>query len=253
MQAKGAYDSFSITSNVGTGKKLSLLYIANSLAGIEIRGKCNKQISKDFSQYNKKGEYKPPLEFEFEFYQSVNFNMHDEDTVFNLGKQDAFRDIGLAYVSDTQNLGWYHYTALTLSASVPDQKKVSVKFAHGGSAQWTDDRTPNTKTPNMLKLQFTLPAKFQTKDKSVTEKILFWDKDNADAPDQYKDIDISLPTLDFKLSGLDYFLTTNLILPGAQVFIADEPSGKKGANFGLFMPRDVILTGQVATDLKEVK
>lgn len=177
--------------------------------------------------------------------------MHDATTTFKFGKQDNLRDISVVYLSDEISLMWFR-TTMTIASGNPESKILRVKFTHGGSGSWSDERTPKTKNPNLLKLTLTLPAKMQTKDPKVTEKILFWDKDNAEAPEHYKNIDLDMPTMNMDLKGLDYFLTTNLLLPGAHLFIADDPSGKRGANFGLFMPRDVLLTGQVATEIKGV-
>ncbi|KAL6718462.1 hypothetical protein ACLMJK_004553 [Lecanora helva] len=239
MTAKNIYNDFSISSQTGQ-------------AGLEIKGKCKWKIQKDFSAFRKNGKFKAPLGFEYEFYSDISFNMHDEDTTFSFGNQNNYREISIKYLSGVQNLSWYNQV-MTVSPTPPQFKTTSLKFSHGGSAKWIDDRTQGTKTPNLLKLQFSLPSKFEIKDKSSTEKILFWDKNNAQPPDQYKDIDISLPPIDFNLRALDYFLTTNLVLPGAQLFIADEPSGKAGQDYGLFMPRDVILTGKVAKDLVKVQ
>ena len=201
---------------------------------------------KDFSQYNKTGEYSFPVGFLYEYYQSVSFDMHDEDTVFQFGKQDMPQDISVAYLSGTQNLQWMKLSLTIVSLSTPDSKNVSLKFAHSGAASWADDRTPGTTTPNMLKLQFRLPEYFQVKDETVTEKVLFWDT-SADRPEHYGVISVPLPSLDMSLPGLDYFLTTNLILPGAHLFIADPVDDQTN---GLFVPRDVLLTGQVAQDVK---
>ena len=224
---------------------------------MEIKGKCNKRITKDFSAFTKMGEYKAPFGFVFESYSAINFNMHDENTTFNLGKENAYRDISISYLSGVQTLSWYYLVA-SVGISPPDTIKTTLKFSHGGSAKWTDDRgtassSSNTKNPNLLKLQFSLPAKFDIKSKNSTGNNSFWDKNDVDPPEKYKDIQVSLPNIDFNLRALDYFLTTNLILPGAQLFIADEPSGKAGDNYGLFMPRDTILTGKVAKDLVQVQ
>lgn len=223
-------------------------------AGMEIKGKCNKKISKDYPTGKEKGAYNFPLGIEWEWYSSINFDMHDEDTTFTFGKQDPFRDISISYLSGTQNLNWGQVIAQPGITNTVAGITTSLKFFHGGSAIWTDDRTPGTKTPNMLKLQFTLPANFEIKDKNSTEKILLlFNLEGAEPPEKYKEIDIALPTIDFNLRALDYFLTTNLILPGAHLFIADEPSGKEGAEHGLYMPRDVLLTGKVAKELVNVQ
>ncbi|KAL2063763.1 hypothetical protein VTL71DRAFT_5568 [Oculimacula yallundae] len=237
LKAKGVYTDFSVTSNIHD-------------VGIQIKCRCNKKITKDFSQYTVVAKYEFPAGFLQEFYSNVNFDMKDDDTIFQFGKKDGWSHVDVSYMSGEQKLRWYRQHFQLAGVSPPESKELRLKFGHGGTGSWSDDRTPATKTPNLLKLAFKLDDKFHTKDPKVTEKVFFWDVDDAEAPQHYKNIEIGMPKIDFDMGGLDYFLTTNLLLPGAHLFIADDPTGKKGPNFGLFMPRDVILTGEVATEIK---
>lgn len=54
-----------------------------------------------------------------------------------------------------------------------------------------------------------------------------------------------------ELAPLNYFLATNLLFPGKHVFFADNPVPKaKGDQNGLAMPRDTIITGQIASKIE---
>ena len=130
-------------------------------------------------------------------------------------------------------------------------KTVQMRFPHDGSASWQNGRLYTNQ--NLLKLKSSIPSKFEVKDKDATGRFLFWDVEHVDLPEPYSDINIDLPTMNFPFKCLDYFLTTNLVLPNAPISIADEPTSKSGDAHRLFIPRDMLLMGKIATELKAVQ
>lgn len=52
--------------------------------------------------------------------------------------------------------------------------------------------------------------------------------------------------IDIPMADLDYFPTTNLLFSGQHIFIADSPKPDSNSDHGVAVPRDLILTGQVA-------
>ncbi|MCJ1281789.1 hypothetical protein MMC26_001112 [Xylographa opegraphella] len=236
LKEKGTYDGLYASSGPGT-------------TGIIINGKCNKQITKDMSSYSGTS-FKWTLSVETVRYGNLNFNMHDKETTFHFGKPQSSSAVTVDYDSGVVQTSWF-LTSVSLGNSRVDSKTIRMRFTHGGSAAWQDGRLETN--PNLLKLKFTMPTKFTVKDKDATGKFLFWDVEHVDLPEPYKNVDVDLPTMNFDLKGLDYFLTTNLVLPGARLFIADDPTSKSGDAHGLFVPRDTLLTGKIATELKAVQ
>ncbi|KAF3040476.1 hypothetical protein E8E12_005074 [Didymella heteroderae] len=207
-------------------------------AGLTVLGKCKQKVQKSMKDFRgfqtgwKIGQYV--------LLSDLSFDMHATDTEFTLTK-DGPSALEVKYDSGVQTLSWFR---TTITGGIPEDKKVRLRFKHGGKANWVE--VNNEKRPNLLKLSFDMPKQFEVTDKDATGKILFWDIDHVEIPEPYKDVSVSLTEMDFDLRGLDYFLTTNLILPGAKMFIADQTKPDDSKTHGLFVPRDVLLTGKIA-------
>jgi hypothetical protein len=173
----------------------------------------------------------------------LSFDMHATDTAFTLTK-DGPNALDVSYDSGSQTLDWSETFFLSPSVANSDDRKVRLRFKHGGKANWVE--VNDKERPNLLKLSFEMPTEFEVTDKDATGKILFWDIDHVKIPQPYNEVSVPIPKMDFELGGLDYFLTTNLVLPGTTMFIADQTKPDSSKTHGLFVPRDVLLTGKVA-------
>lgn len=122
-------------------------------------------------------------------------------------------------------------------------------FSYKGTGQWRGT-TDAINHPNQLGVTWALDETLSMDIRADNRS--FWDTINGntgDIPRKYRDIRPAAPRLNIALKPLDYFLTTNLLLPGQHVFVADDPVPSSGdVRSGLATPRDTILTGNVAVN-----
>lgn len=65
----------------------------------------------------------------------------------------------------------------------------------------------------------------------------------------YKKLEVPAPGIKLEMKALDYFLTTNILFPGNQVFHAHQlTEANKKLGLGLAFPRDLILTGDIKSN-----
>ncbi|KAL1889078.1 hypothetical protein Sste5346_009143 [Sporothrix stenoceras] len=125
-----------------------------------------------------------------------------------------------------------------------------VTFHYGGHGAWTASSDPFDH-PNLLGVVWSLDSELSLT--IAPEKPTLWQSiaghKTSDIPAKYVNLRPAAPALDLTLKPLDYFLTTNLLLPGQHVFHADPPLLQSKMS-GLAIPRDVILTGSVAPNSK---
>lgn len=123
-------------------------------------------------------------------------------------------------------------------------------FSYNGTGQWRGSTDP-VHHPNQLGMSWTLDSTLSTH--ITADKPDFWDTIGGkvgEIPGKYRDLKPSAPQLDLTLKPLDYFLTTNLLLPGQHTFHADNPvPASANVQAGIATPRDTILTGNVATNM----
>lgn len=123
-------------------------------------------------------------------------------------------------------------------------------FTYNGTGQWRGSTDP-VHHPNQLGMNWTLDSTLSTH--ITADKPDFWDTiggKKGEIPGKYRDLKPSAPQLDLTLKPLDYFLTTNLLLPGQHAFHADNPvPASANVQAGIATPRDTILTGNVATNM----
>ncbi|KAG7420974.1 hypothetical protein Forpe1208_v000090 [Fusarium oxysporum f. sp. rapae] len=160
------------------------------------------------------------------------------------------KDAILTWISPKQTLKW-KYTGWTKGAHPTIKEDEGTDYldcSFASSGVWSLGATNS----NQLTISWETDKSFYTHIKPTKEtSFLDWInlKHPGDIPQQYKDFQPTLPEkfkMDFR--PLNYFLATNLLFPGSQTFISDDP-GKTTAAKGLAVPRDTILTGSIVSQL----
>ncbi|PLN82659.1 hypothetical protein BDW42DRAFT_192863 [Aspergillus taichungensis] len=109
---------------------------------------------------------------------------------------------------------------------------------------------PGDTSPNLLNLKFTEHDRYGVK--TEAQQPTFWEEwlmgGSGELPDFYRNLSAPRPNIDLTMHALDYFLTTNVFLPGQHIFKAHSPVADASKSKGLAFPRDLILTGDVATE-----
>lgn len=141
-------------------------------------------------------------------------------------------------MNENGTMNWYY-----------EHGDVAMGCNFGGTGHWVGPSDEEKKkNPNLIKLDISMDKAFTILPTSASQ-FSWFGSSREHVPDELKKVSINVPAMDLNLGGLDYFLTTNLILPGSNVFMADSPKSEKGCTYGLAMPRDCILTGTVADSL----
>ncbi|PIG86245.1 hypothetical protein AARAC_004691 [Aspergillus arachidicola] len=123
---------------------------------------------------------------------------------------------------------------------------VTLTFTWNAVGSWSVGAAAH---PNLLQLDFKGDNEYttiQTADKPTFW--LDWVGASTGYPNFYKDIHAPKPDIDLSMDALDYFLTTNVFFPGREIFKAHSPVANADKSTGLAVPRDLILTGDVATE-----
>ncbi|OIW32925.1 hypothetical protein CONLIGDRAFT_666337 [Coniochaeta ligniaria NRRL 30616] len=181
---------------------------------------------------------------------ALDFDMTDEEATMNI--LTTMSDVALPPLSETKTkcqvttewkskeirLCWsYHHDSIFKDLTTNERGAAKLTFSLYGNGTWTG-------VGNNLGIYITHPASFGTPktefDGGPWEKVL--NGFSGKVPDEYTKLNPAVPSLDFNFSALDYFLTTNLVLPGATLFNADKPDGN-----GLGVPRDTVVAGTIAT------
>ncbi|CAD6448514.1 2d174b5d-fd00-4191-816f-e42350dcf1be-CDS [Sclerotinia trifoliorum] len=163
------------------------------------------------------------------------------------------KPISVSFKSNTKRLEWSKNTYIGNASDGfwdPEHGACNLTFKWSAKGQWKGSQNMKDH-PNQLGITFNFDNTFGVEVNA--EGASFWNSllGKVDSvPSEYSSLKPPAPTIDLKLKPLDYFLTTNLLLPGEQVFIADSPVPENsGIQSGLMTPRDTILTGQIATSL----
>ncbi|KAK3384674.1 hypothetical protein B0T24DRAFT_689968 [Lasiosphaeria ovina] len=122
-----------------------------------------------------------------------------------------------------------------------------ITFSFNGEGAWVNNTDGNA---DILNFAWTLPDGFNIDAVPEKKDLNWWDRiwsdwDNG-VPSDLKNLKFSLPSLS-SVNSINYFLTTNLLLPGHHVF-APDPLQAQTVNDqkGISIPYDVLLTGSVA-------
>ncbi|KAE8153965.1 hypothetical protein BDV25DRAFT_136335 [Aspergillus avenaceus] len=188
----------------------------------------------------------------FSWYDGVYFTGNSPRTDITVqsgpvaGRKDA---VHVQYTSDPQYVTWGSTnTANSMLVSGP-KGNGNLTFAWGSRGTWSTEDSRNT---NLLQLQFKHDAEWHITAKSKEGRTILlpcWETTaNTDFVPQQYEKDIPAPQVDLKMKALDYFLTTNLLFPGRQMFRAHPVTGTDGDVKGLAIPRDFILTGDIVMD-----
>ncbi|KAH6689665.1 hypothetical protein F5X68DRAFT_230281 [Plectosphaerella plurivora] len=172
-------------------------------------------------------------------------SMNEQKCALNVIGDDrptqAKKAFSLSWTSDTKTINcdeWYHSQDMKTSSC-------DVSFSLQGSGQWVPSN--DNEHPNRLGITTNFDEYFKVK---VTPKEpSFWERFGGQVggiPEKYRNVQAKAPIANLRLDYLDYFLTTNLLLPGQRVFVADAPApATASVQAGIATPRDTILTGNV--------
>jgi hypothetical protein len=156
--------------------------------------------------------------------------------------------ITFSYTSNKQECEWFEQGSSGKSLKFG---YTYLTFALSTSGRWKGSSDPAR--PNLLKLEFDPLLKWNTTKEAYqptfAEKLLHQGRYSSILPEFYFDLKVPKPSLDLQMEPLEYFLTTNLLLPGVHMFHADDPAPPSDRSCGLAMPRDIILTGSITTRL----
>jgi len=157
--------------------------------------------------------------------------------------------LSLEYSSPEQTMNWSytHWAGSDMTMhKKTDRGTVFATFSLQGHGQWRGSSDPQ-KRPNELGLQIEFNDKFKFTARPDSKS---WFETNKSDKVPYQLNSIATPSPHFSVDiAMDYFLTTNILLPGQYVFKADNPVAPSGqADHGLAMPRDTILTGKINMD-----
>jgi len=152
--------------------------------------------------------------------------------------------VTVSYASTTQAMSWSSQSVgVGHVPPIPNTGTADAVFNLGGTAQCA---TSSANHPNELSLSFTFDETFTVSVQAQSQS--FWQEicgGQDTVPQEYLNLSPVAPSISLSLPPLDYYLTTNLILPGKYVFIADPPVASSDNAHGLASPRDTILTGQI--------
>jgi hypothetical protein len=154
--------------------------------------------------------------------------------------------------SSEQVMKWHEHDVTYAAGEVvpiDDYGTARATFSLKGQGHWVGP-SDHAKAPNEIGLQLKLDNHFSTT--ITTDRVSWWAElfgGSSSLPDEYKDLSPPAPNFDIKIA-LNYFLTTNLILPGMWLFNADDPVGVDD-NHGFALPQDAILTGKINDQLPD--
>ncbi|KOC07202.1 hypothetical protein AFLA70_358g001251 [Aspergillus flavus AF70] len=152
-------------------------------------------------------------------------------------------------------------TEITVSQDVvtASSKPVTVSLTSDSkTSKWSYYRDPgvaggkpilSAAHPNLLQLDFKGDDEYKTIQTAAEPTFwLNWAGASTGYPYFYKDIHSPKPNIDLSMDALDYVLTTNVFFPGKEIFKAHSPVANADKSTGLAVPRDLILTGDVAIE-----
>ncbi|KAF3921112.1 hypothetical protein AA313_de0209872 [Arthrobotrys entomopaga] len=121
---------------------------------------------------------------------------------------------------------------------VKEWGKLDVKFKFNAQGSWTVN-------DNKIALKFAVPKTFSADPKPQDPSFWkrFWNTQNSLYTSVFNSIAPPVPDINISFKDLDYFLTTNVLFPGKNVFKVRDSSEK------LFVPRDLVILGQIAQNL----
>ncbi|KAJ9115814.1 hypothetical protein QFC22_004955 [Naganishia vaughanmartiniae] len=155
--------------------------------------------------------------------------------------------VGITWTfTDSQQIDIWEIEDEVYGGSWKNKGHADVTCTVSDSATWT-----STDGANVLAMKFGGAPKLikttasPSSDRSVWDKITMGETPNV--PDAWNGLKITAPAITLDFGGLDYFLGTNLLFPGAHIFKADPVAT------GFYIPRDTLITGNLYKPTTTVK
>ncbi|KAE8327944.1 hypothetical protein BDV39DRAFT_204347 [Aspergillus sergii] len=158
------------------------------------------------------------------------------------------KPVTVSFTSNSKTCKWSYYRDPSVAGGKPTLSggNVTLTFIWNAVGSWSGGTVAH---PNLLQPDFKGDDEYttiQTADKPTFW--LNWAGASTGYPNFYKDIHAPKPNIDLSMDALDYFLTTNVFFPGKETFKTYSPVANADKSTGLAVPRDLILTGDVATE-----
>ncbi|KAK6540629.1 hypothetical protein TWF694_008023 [Orbilia ellipsospora] len=128
--------------------------------------------------------------------------------------------------------------------------KIDVTLSLPGQSEWQP--AANTATPQ---ISTTFNSTYTMTQTPVSGDTSWWQKISGEywsnqLPPQFTAVPPSPPSISFTFPSLGYFLETNLLLPGANVFTPDPSiTDQNNLTGGIAIPWDMIISGSIAKNL----
>ncbi|KAE8365761.1 hypothetical protein BDV27DRAFT_156643 [Aspergillus caelatus] len=155
--------------------------------------------------------------------------------------------VTVSFTSNSETSHWSYYKDAGVAGANPTlaSGNVTLTFTWNAVGSWSGGTAAH---PNLLQLDFKGDNEYKTI--QTADKPTFWLSwmGGLNYPSFYDNIRAPKPNIDLSMDALDYFLTTNVFFPGKEIFKAHSPIAGADRSTGLAVPRDLILTGDVASD-----
>jgi hypothetical protein len=171
--------------------------------------------------------------------------MYDPPTVGGKTRRPA---AALQWTSDEMDVGW----KLKLLGGAPaEHGNIRVKFDVYPTGDWVEQTDTSTGNKDLVLAlaqgrlrspQHYLVTTKPPNDKSMWQQFIGGSAAGAPGPGS---IVLNMPNLSVGFKALNYFLVSNLLLPGDMSFVADKPMPDKGIDAGIAHPYDTLLTGRI--------
>ncbi|EHK42353.1 hypothetical protein TRIATDRAFT_275838 [Trichoderma atroviride IMI 206040] len=153
------------------------------------------------------------------------------------------------YKSDPVTCTWDGVSIVGPQPKIEEHGKVELLFKWKSKGQWSGGTSEH---PNLFQLtmvhdsNWTISATGAEMEEGLLDKIFNTHPGRQHVPPYYNDLKFPPVKVEMKMKALDYFLTTNLLFPGENVFYPHQLSEEnRKAGLGLAFPRDMILTGEI--------
>ena len=165
---------------------------------------------------------------------AISFDLNSAPAVFFLDKNSPF--VTLKY--EKRDVGYYHEYTLMVGIMVGTATRKSGQavftFSADGKGTWKSNGN------EQFGISFELPANFKVdanpESKGLLAKVFGAMDTKIKAMDN---LSIAVPPFSLDLGAIDFFLTTNLLLPGQHIFKL------RAVPDNLYFPRDILLQGDV--------
>ena len=200
--------------------------------GISFTAKTKSDIVKT-DKYDEDGSFEDSIVNKY--CNAISFDLKDYPTTFTLDHTSTKMNFEHT-VNDVQFGYWQLQTEDNFTVPRRHSGLANFTFKIEGAGTWSSSN-------NDISLNFALPATFTVEGKAQDPGAFdrFFKVSLTDVHDKMKHMTATIAKPNFAFGGIDYFLTTNLLCPGKEVFEAAAPSQ------GLYIPRDLLICGKLKT------